>query len=124
MILLFQVAVVLALSRLARRLFLPLGQPAVMGEMVAGLLLGPSFFGWIAPRASQLLFAPSSLAPLNALSQIGLVLFMFLVGLQLPAHNVSARRRLAAVTSATSIVVPFGLGVLLAATVHQRLAPA
>jgi Kef-type K+ transport system membrane component KefB len=123
-ILLLQVAVILALSRVARRLFLPLGQPAVVGEMVAGLLLGPSCFGWLMPRSSAALFASSTLPSLNALSQIGLVLFMFLVGLRLRSPNVEARRRVAMVMSGASIVVPFVLGALLAAAVHERLAPA
>jgi Kef-type K+ transport system membrane component KefB len=124
MILLLQVAVILALSRLMRWLFLPLGQPPVAGEMVAGLMLGPSCFGWLMPRASASLFASATLPSLNALSQIGLVLFMFLVGLRLGAPNLNVRRRLAIVTSGTSIVVPFVLGAVLAATVHERLAPA
>jgi hypothetical protein len=54
---------------------------AVMGEMVAGILLGPTFFGWLAPAMSKALFPAPSLGYLNALSQVGLVLFMFLVGL-------------------------------------------
>ena len=124
MILLLQVAVILALSRVARWLFAPLGQPAVVGEMAAGLLLGPSFFGWLMPRTSAALFAPPTLPSLNALSQIGLVLFMFLVGLRLGSPNAAARRRVAIVTSGTSIVVPFVMGALLAVAVHERLAPA
>jgi Kef-type K+ transport system membrane component KefB len=124
MILLLQVAVILALSRVARWLFVPLGQPAVIGEMVAGLMLGPSFFGWLMPRSSAALFAPPTLPSLNALSQIGLVLFMFLVGLRLGSPHLDARRRVAIVTSGTSIVVPFVLGALLAVAVHDRLAPA
>jgi Kef-type K+ transport system membrane component KefB len=124
MILLLQVTVILALAYTARRIFLLAGQPAVVGEMLAGLLLGPSFFGWLLPRASAVVFAPDSLAPLNALSQLGLVLFMFLVGLRLRAPDGGFNRRLAIAISATSIVVPFALGVLLAASVHDRLAPA
>ena len=123
-ILLLQVAIILALARAARWLFLPLGQPAVVGEMIAGLLLGPSCFGWLMPQSAAALFAPSTLPALNALSQIGLVLFMFLVGLRLRAHHLGARRRVAMVTSGTSIVVPFVLGAVLASAVHDRLAPA
>lgn len=83
MILLLQVSVVLALSRVVGWLFLRLGQPAVIGEMAAGLLLGPSCFGWLMRGIASVLFAPATLPPLSALSQIGLVLFMFLVGLRL-----------------------------------------
>ena len=123
-ILLLQIAVILALARVARWLFLPLGQPAVVGEMIAGLMLGPSLFGWLMPQSSAALFASSSLPSLNALSQIGLVLFMFLVGLRLGPQHLDARRRMAMVTSGTSIVVPFVLGALLATRLHGRLAPA
>lgn len=123
MTLLLQMAVILALSRLARRLLLPLGQPAVIGEMIAGLMLGPSFFGWLMPGVSAALFASSTLPSLNALSSLGLLLFMFLVGLRLGSPSLHARRHVAIVTSATSIIVPFVLGALLAVTVHGRLAP-
>ena len=82
MILLLQVAVILALARVLRWLFVPLGQPAVVGEMVAGLLVGPSCLGWLLPRTAAALFPATSLEPLNALSQIGLVLFMFIVGVR------------------------------------------
>ena len=92
--------------------------------MVAGLLLGPSLFGWLMPSASAALFAAPSLPALNALSQVGLVLFMFFVGVRVDAHKVGSRRRVAMVTSAISIIVPFTLGAWLASTVHARLAPA
>jgi Kef-type K+ transport system membrane component KefB len=124
MILLLQVTLILAVSYAARRMFLLAGHPTVVGEMLAGLLLGPSFFGWLLPRASALVFAPATLAPLNALSQLGLVLFMFLVGLRLRAPDGGFNRRLAITVSATSIVVPFVLGLLLAVSVRERLAPA
>jgi K+:H+ antiporter len=123
-ILLLQIATVLAVARLARWLVVPLGQPAVVGEMVAGLLLGPSFFGWLLPDASAALFAAPTLPALNALSQLGLVLFMFFVGVRVDAHRVSAHRRVALVTSITSIIVPFALGAWLATALHGRLAPA
>ena len=123
MILLLQIAVILALARLVSRLCRPLGQPAVIGEMIAGLLLGPSCFGWIAPSWADALFPTPTLPSLNALSQIGLVLFMFLVGLRLGSHPTRASRRVAIVISGTSIVVPFAMGSLLASFIHGRLAP-
>jgi len=125
MILLVQIAAILAAARAARWLVKPLGQPPVVGEMIAGLLLGPSGYGWLMPAQSAALFAPESLPPLNALSQLGLVLFMFLVGIRLGApRGGAATRRVAVVTSATSIAVPFALGVWLASILHARLAPA
>jgi len=101
-----------------------LGQPPVIGEMAAGLLLGPSFFGWLMPDSSAALFPVPSLPALNALSQLGLVLFMFFLGVRVDAHKVDARRNVAMVTSVTSIIVPFALGAWLATGLHERLAPA
>ena len=124
MILLLQIAIVLAVARLARWLVMPLGQPPVIGEMAAGLLLGPSFFGWLMPDSSAALFPVPSLPALNALSQLGLVLFMFFLGVRVDAHKVDARRNVAMVTSVTSIIVPFALGAWLATGLHERLAPA
>jgi Kef-type K+ transport system membrane component KefB len=123
MILLLQVAIILALARTARWLVVPLGQPAVIGEMVAGLLLGPSCFAWLMPETSAALFATPTLPSLNALSQLGLVLFMFFIGVRVDAHAVGAKRRAAIVTSITSIVVPFVLGAWLGSVMHERLAP-
>src|SRR4051794_19729935 len=79
-LLLFQIVTILAVARLLRWMCRPLRQPAVVGEMIAGLLLGPSCFGAIAPSAFASVFPASSLAPMGTLSQIGLVLFMFGVG--------------------------------------------
>jgi Kef-type K+ transport system membrane component KefB len=122
-ILLLQIAIVLAVARLARWLVVPLGQPPVIGEMAAGLLLGPSFFGWLMPESAAALFAAPTLPALNALSQLGLVLFMFFLGVRVDAHKVEARRNVAMVTSLTSIIVPFALGAWLANGLHERLAP-
>jgi len=121
-ILLLQVAVILALSRALRWVFLPLRQPAVVAEMAAGLLVGPSCLGWLRPDWSGALFPAASLDALNALSQIGLVTFMFIVGTRIGSHAVGVRRQ-AAVLSAVSIVVPLALGAALAWTLHDRLAP-
>jgi Kef-type K+ transport system membrane component KefB len=123
-ILLLQIAIVLATARLARWLVMPLGQPPVIGEMAAGLLLGPSFLRWLMPDSSAALFPVPSLPALNALSQLGLVLFMFFLGVRVDAHKVDARRNVAMVTSVTSIIVPFALGAWLATGLHERLAPA
>ena len=124
MIPLLQVAVVLALSRAMRGVFARLGQPPVIGEMVAGLMLGPSLFGWLLPSGFAALFPPDSLPPLNALSQVGLVLFMFLVGVRVRAKQLAVNRSVAVAVSGVSIVVPFLMGGLLAARMHDHLAPA
>lgn len=121
-LLLLQVAGILAICRLLHAIVGRLGQPPVIGEIVAGLLLGPSFFGWIAPALYARLFPAASLPVLNELSQIGLILFMFLVGLHLDLTEVYALRRVAGVASLLSIAVPFGLGLALARPLHV-LAP-
>lgn len=77
----------------------------MIGEIVAGLLLGPSFFGWIGPALYARLFPAASLPVLNELSQIGLILFMFLIGLHLDLTEVYALRRAVGFASLLSIVV-------------------
>ena len=121
-LLLLQIAGILAVCRLLHGIAGRLGQPPVIGEIVAGLLLGPSFFGWIAPALYARLFPAASFPALNELSQIGLVLFMFLVGLHLDLTEVYALRRVAGLASLLSIVVPFVLGLALARPLHV-LAP-
>jgi len=121
-LLLLQIAGILAVCRLLHGIAGRFGQPPVIGEIVAGLLLGPSFFGWIAPAFYARLFPAASLPALNELSQIGLVLFMFLVGLHLDLAEVYALRRVAGLASLLSIVVPFALGLALARPLHV-LAP-
>src|SRR2546427_11594376 len=106
-ILLAQVGVIVLVARLIGWLFRRLGQPQVMGEMVAGILLGPSLMGWVAPKFSAALFPPASLGFLNSLSQIGLLLFMFLVGAELNPKILRGRRHTAIVTSHVSIMVTF-----------------
>ena len=69
--------------RIFSYLFKYLGQPGVIGEIVAGIVLGPSVLGHFFPETFSFLFAPESLVPLNVISQIGLVLFMFVIGMEL-----------------------------------------
>jgi Kef-type K+ transport system membrane component KefB len=121
-LLLLQIASILALCRLLHAIAGRFGQPPVVGEIIAGLLLGPSFFGWIAPALYARLFPPASLPLLNELSQIGLVLFMFLIGLHLDLSEVYALRKIAGLAGLLSIVFPFVLGLWLARPLHA-LAP-
>src|SRR5438874_2404920 len=90
-LLLLQIAAVVGLARVVRWLFTPLKQPAVIAEMVAGVMLGPSCLGWLQPQWFAALFPQSSLGALNALSQIGLVLFMFLVGRRVSSRGESSK---------------------------------
>ncbi len=119
--LLLQIGVILIVSRFVGQLFRKMHQPQVMGEMVAGILLGPSLLGWVAPGISAALFPPESLGYLSSLSQIGLVLFMFLVGLELDPQILRGRGHTALVTSHVSIIAPFLLGTLLALFLYPRL---
>jgi K+:H+ antiporter len=117
-LLLLQIAGILAACRLLHAIARRLGQPPVIGEIVAGLLLGPSFFGWIAPALYARLFPAESLPALNELSQIWLVLFMFMVGLHLDLTEVYTLRRVAGLAGLLSIAVPFVLGLALAPPLH------
>jgi Kef-type K+ transport system membrane component KefB len=118
-LLLLQIAVILAVCRLLHAIAGRLGQPSVIGEIIAGLLLGPSFLGWIAPAFYARLFPPESFPVLNELSQVGLVLFMFLVGLHLDLAEVYALRRVAGLAGLLSIAVPFALGLALSRPLHE-----
>lgn len=122
--LLVQIAVILFTARAIGWLFRRIQQPQVMGEMVAGILLGPSLLGWLAPGVSASLFPPESLGALHALSQIGLLLFMFLVGLELDPALLRGRGRVALTTSHASIVLPFLLGAMLALYLYPRYSDA
>src|SRR5687768_7635917 len=78
-----QVIVIVTVSRLLGVAMRRIGQPMVIAEVTAGIMLGPSLLGWLLPDVSAVLFAPDSLQILQMLAQVGLVLFMFLVGLEL-----------------------------------------
>src|SRR5215207_5873007 len=120
--LLIQICVILATARAVGWLIGKVYQPRVVGEMVAGILLGPSLLGWVAPELSAYIFPPESLAPLHWLSQIGLLLFMFMVGLEIDTRTLRGMGRTAVAISHTSIVVPFALGSLLALQLYPKVA--
>jgi len=117
-----QLFVVIAVSYLVGWIFSHFGQPAVVGEMIAGVLLGPSVFGLLAPHAFQFVFAPSSLGALSLLSQIGVCLFMFTVGMEMDAAELRRKAHTAVVVSHASIIAPYVFGVLLALLLYGRLA--
>jgi len=121
--LLAQLLVILVITRVCGLLVRRMGQPQVVGEMLAGILLGPSLFGALAPAAASALFPPSSLGALSSLSQVGMVLFMFLVGLELDTASLRAQGHAAILTSHASIVFPFALGTTLALALYGLFAP-
>jgi Kef-type K+ transport system membrane component KefB/nucleotide-binding universal stress UspA family protein len=111
---LFQVLLVIGLSRLVGLGFRWLRQPLVIGEIVAGIMLGPSLLGLVAPNLSATIFPPETVPFLNVLSQVGLIFFMFLIGLELNPKYLQGQLKTAILTSHVSIIVPFSLGILLA----------
>lgn len=117
-----QLLVIISASRLVGGIFSKFGQPSVIGEMTAGILLGPSLFGWVSPEMFQFVFPPASLGTLKLLSQIGVCLFMFTVGMELDIKQVRNKAHTAVVVSHASIVAPYFLGVVLAYFLFSSLA--
>jgi Kef-type K+ transport system membrane component KefB len=122
---LLQLVVMIAAARLLNVAARRLRQPGAIGEIVAGLMLGPSLFGHFFPDASVFLFGSSSATPITVLSQIGLILLMFQIGADFEFGHLKSRRNTAAVASISvvSIVVPFALGFLIGQVSAPLLAP-
>jgi len=120
-LLFLEMAVILTTARLMAVAFRFIGQPEVMGEMAAGILLGPSFLGRISPAMMNRLFPAGGLGSLYALSQLGLVLFMFLVGLEVRPGSLRGSAKSVIVASQASIMAPFLLGGVLAWSLYPRL---
>jgi Kef-type K+ transport system membrane component KefB len=120
---LLQIIVIVVSGRAMAMMLRRIGQPAVVGEIAAGICLGPSLFGVVAPHAFATVFPAGSIAALLTLSQVGLVLFMFLVGLEFAPELVRERRRSVVVISHVSIIVPFILGTVLAIYLYPRVSP-
>jgi Kef-type K+ transport system membrane component KefB len=123
-ILLLQVIIIVAAARALGALCRKIGQPPVIGEMIAGILLGPSLLGMVAPAAQSFLFPADSMGALKMLSQIGVILFMFVVGIELDVKHLRAKADAAVLVSHASIVVPFFLGTGSALLLYRWLAPA
>ena len=111
---LLDVLIVMGLSRTMGMLFSQIKQPLVIGEIVAGVMLGPSLLGMVFPAATAFLFPPDVIPILGVLSQIGLIFFMFLIGLELNPRYLKGSLETAVLVSHVSILVPFSLGCLLA----------
>ncbi|MGO4820270.1 MULTISPECIES: cation:proton antiporter domain-containing protein [unclassified Flavobacterium] len=122
-ILLAQIVTIILVARLFGWIFKKIGQPTVIGEIIAGIVLGPSLVGMYFPEFSAALFPVESLGNLKFLSQIGLILFMFVIGMELDIKVLKNKASEAVVISHASIVIPFALGIGLSYFVYNKFAP-
>lgn len=122
-ILLLQIITIILVARFFGFICKKIKQPTVIGEIVAGIFLGPSFIGYYFPEFSGFLFPKQSLSNLQFLSQIGLILFMFIVGMELDLKMLKHKAKDAVIISHASIIFPFTLGMGLAYYVYQTFAP-
>src|SRR3984893_11195337 len=120
--LLLQVIVIMVATRTVGTLFVRFGQPPVIGEMAAGILLGPSLLGWLWPEAFSFVFPKESMGILQLLSQIGVCLFMFVVGMELEVSHLRRNTDKVVLVSHTSIMFPFLLGSVAALYLYSEYA--
>lgn len=118
---LVEVLIVIGLSRLVGLGCRAIKQPLVIGEIIAGIMLGPSLLGLVAPNLATTLFPAETIPYLFVLSQIGLIFFMFLIGLELNPKYLSGQLEIAILVSHVSILAPFSLGTLLAVLLYPQL---
>jgi Kef-type K+ transport system membrane component KefB len=121
--LLLQIAVIIIVSRLTGVLFRKIGQPAVVGEVVAGIFLGPSLLGWVSPGLFLFLFPPASMNNLRFFSQFGLIIFMFIIGMELDWRKLRHQAFEAVFISHASIIIPYSLGIGLSFFIYRRYGP-
>ena len=122
-LLLIQMTTVLLTALLCGWLARKLGQSRVIGEIIGGILVGPSVFGRLAPHASSALFPPSSLGSFEVLSTIGLILFLFLIGSELDYDHLRKQKATATLASGMSILFPFIMAAIAAHSLRIRFAP-
>lgn len=120
--LILALSVILLTARVLGWIFQCIGQPRVIGEMTAGILLGPSVFGRFCPAAFHYFLPDSSFPAISLLSQLGLLLFMFVVGLEVDLAHVLKQRTTVVLVSTISITLPLALGVVLAKALYPRFA--
>lgn len=121
-ILILQIIAIVVVARLFGFIFNKIGQPTVIGEIVAGIVLGPSVVGVFFPEISQFLFPAPSLGNLQFLSQVGLILFMFVIGMELDINVIRKQAHGAVVISHASIIIPYTLGMGLAYFLYKKFA--
>lgn len=116
-------SLVLLVSTACGRIARMLRQARVIGEIFGGILIGPSVFGRITPHLFARLFPQTSFGPLESLSTVGLILFLFVVGSELNLEHLRKQKKTALVSSLASILLPFGLAVAVAPLFHARFSP-
>jgi Kef-type K+ transport system membrane component KefB len=122
-VLILQIISIILVSRIFGFIFNKIGQPTVIGEIVAGIVLGPSVVGLFFPEFSVFLFPQNSLPNLQFLSQVGLILFMFVIGMELDPKMIRNQANDAVVISHASIIFPYFLGMILAYFMYDGYAP-
>ncbi len=122
-ILILQVILILAVSRTFAFVFTKIGQPPVMGEIIAGITLGPSLLGFILPEVSAFVFPSNTLGNLQFLSQIGLLFFMFIIGMELDLNLFKRKIQHSILISHTGIALSFIIGMLTGFSIHSLFAP-
>ena len=120
---LLAVAIVMLVARLFGALAVKVSQPRVMGEVVAGITLGPTIFGWLAPGLQASLFPADILPAFGIAANLGLVFYMFLVGLELDPKQLKGRVSQAAAISNTSVALPMILGIAVALPLYKLVGP-
>lgn len=122
-VLILQIVAIILISRFFGFIFHKMRQPTVIGEIIAGIVLGPSVVGLFFPEVSGFLFPPASLPNLQFLSQVGLILFMFVIGMELDLKVLRHQAHDAVVISHASIIIPYFLGMGLAYYLYEEFAP-
>jgi Kef-type K+ transport system membrane component KefB len=117
------VVIVMLFARLCGSLMPKLGQPRVMGEVLAGILLGPTLFGALAPHLQATIFASDIVPYIGVAANLGLIFYMFLIGLEVDLSQLRGRARMTLVVSNTALLVPLMLGMLAALGLYTLLAP-
>ncbi|HAQ19717.1 MAG TPA: cation/H(+) antiporter [Prolixibacteraceae bacterium] len=118
-----QIVTIIIVSRVFGFIFRKIHQPTVIGEIIAGIALGPSLLGILFPEFSSSLFPENSLGNLSLLSQVGLILFMFMVGMELDMKVIQSKVKDAVVVSNAGILIPFTIGIGLAYFIYENFAP-
>lgn len=121
---LIELMVIVAFARLGGIAFKAIGQPVVCGEIAAGLILGPSLLGGLFPGLSASVFSEQTNEAITTMSQLGLILFLFLIGIDVEFRHLKSHLGKPIVISAVGISIPFAMGFGVGLLIHSAVAPA